>query len=77
LALDVVSLCERDASWVLVDVFEVAKISTSTFPKDLKTSMVIGDHFDKKALKMVAHTTFQTKVHMGMWLCTYNLFHSF
>ncbi len=57
MALDVVSLCERDASWVLVDVFEVAKNTTLAFPKDLKTSMVIGDHSDKEALKMVAHTT--------------------
>jgi hypothetical protein len=32
LALDVVSLCERDASWVLVDVFEVAKKTTLAFP---------------------------------------------
>jgi T-complex protein 1 subunit zeta len=48
---------------VLVDGFEVAKKATLEFLEDFKTPVVIGDHPDKEALKMVARTTLRTKVH--------------
>jgi T-complex protein 1 subunit zeta len=51
---------------VLVDGFEVAKKATLEFLEDFKTPVVIGDHPDKEALKMVARTTLRTKVDMGM-----------
>jgi T-complex protein 1 subunit zeta len=58
-----VSLCEGMHPRVLVDGFEVAKKATLEFLEDFKTPVVIGDHPDKEALKMVARTTLRTKVH--------------